>query len=671
MLQWTDVRILLVVLMLLAVAGAGRLYAADLTIYVAVTGNDAWDGLSARPAAGGHGPVKSLARARDLARSLRQAHQGQAGPVQVQLAPGRYALTEPLHLDADDSGTSGAPVVYRAEKAGTAIVSGGVVLPAQGWVKPDASCAACRAHPEIRQYALPKALLEAAGQVAEEGFGRPDLAVASELSMDGLRMPLARWPNTDFAVLRDVASGSDTRLQLPSTFPEGLEKAPDLWARGFWRFNWADVSVPVASIGQPAGWMTLAHAVTPYGVVKGSRFFLFNALELLDQQNEWYLDRASGNLYFWPPADMAGHEPSWSVLDNVVVLENAHDIVFDGITFTSSRSDAVVARDVDGVVLRNCRINAIGGWAVTMSGRNSGVSGSEFSQLGGGGVRLSGGDRKTLAASNLYVSSSSIHDYSMRVYTMRAAVMLEGVGARVSGNVISHAPHVAIFMSGNNHLIERNDISDVLRETSDAGAIYIGRDWTARGTVIRQNYLHAIRARPVFEVKGIYLDDQASGIDIYDNIFWSVQQPVFIGGGSDNMVRGNVFVGSTPAISLDERGLSWQKSASLDPKGTLQAGLKAVPFDSAEVWKKSYPELPGIRKDGYGVPMRNVFQGNVFMATTPYRLGLSKAVRSSQTVEEADSMAAAAASYLMDAPQDAASMCRRATAMGLAPGICR
>jgi hypothetical protein len=69
--------------------------------------------------------------------------------------------------------------------------------------------------------------------------------------------------------------------------------------------------------------------------------------------------------------------------------------------------------------------------------------------------------------------------------------------------------------------------------------------------------------------------------------------------------------------------------------------------------------------------MRNVFQGNVFMATTPYRLGLSKAVRSSQTVEEADSMAAAAASYLMDAPQDAASMCRRATAMGLAPGICR
>ena len=51
---------------------------------------------------------------------------------------------------------------------------------------------------------------------------------------------------------------------------------------------------------------------------------------------------------------------------------------------------------------------------------------------------------------------------------------------------------MAIVFGGNEHLIEFNEIHDVCHESNDAGAIYGGRDWTMRGTVIRYNYFHDI-----------------------------------------------------------------------------------------------------------------------------------------------------------------------------------
>src|SRR4051812_7781241 len=54
------------------------------------------------------------------------------------------------------------------------------------------------------------------------------------------------------------------------------------------------------------------------------------------------------------------------------------------------------------------------------------------------------------------------------------------------------APHAAMIVSGNDHLIELNDISRVCRETRDTGSIYMGRDWTQRGHTIRWNYIHHV-----------------------------------------------------------------------------------------------------------------------------------------------------------------------------------
>ncbi len=51
---------------------------------------------------------------------------------------------------------------------------------------------------------------------------------------------------------------------------------------------------------------------------------------------------------------------------------------------------------------------------------------------------------------------------------------------------------MAIGWSGNENIIEFNEIYNVVLETNDAGAIYSGRDPSMQGNVIRYNYFHDI-----------------------------------------------------------------------------------------------------------------------------------------------------------------------------------
>ena len=64
----------------------------------------------------------------------------------------------------------------------------------------------------------------------------------------------------------------------------------------------------------------------------------------------------------------------------------------------------------------------------------------------------------------------------------------QGVGSRVSHNYIHDAPHAGILLSGNNHVIELNELTRLCLETGDVGGFYMGRNWEERGNVVRYNY---------------------------------------------------------------------------------------------------------------------------------------------------------------------------------------
>src|SRR5439155_22871014 len=75
-------------------------------------------------------PVRTLQRARDLVRGLNQS---MTGDIVVSLADGTYQLSQPLTLDARDSGTGGHRVSWTAASGARPVISGGI--PITGWHK--------------------------------------------------------------------------------------------------------------------------------------------------------------------------------------------------------------------------------------------------------------------------------------------------------------------------------------------------------------------------------------------------------------------------------------------------------------------------------------------------------------------------------------------------------
>lgn len=648
---------------------ATGLWAATASVYVSPSGNDRNDGRSPVVSVKKKsGPVQSLDRARDIARQLRLRMPGLDTPLQIVLAPGVYHRNSALLLSSADSGTSQSPTIYKAQIPGRALITGAIPLRMQRW----AECRAepvCKKQKGIMVYKLDPAEVTQSGHLFEDGIGRSPGVGRSELYFSGKKMPLSRWPNAGFATVSSVAAAGKFEFASSEPPPEGLEEEQSAWVRGYWSRDWADYAKQAKRLSADDHVVEFASTNLPYPVTNKSRFFLFNGLTLIDFAGEWSYDEEAAKVFFLPPS--AGGNIEWSVAKNLLVADGLSNVIFDGISFRQGRDNLLILKSVRSVEIRNCLISGSNGWGVIVSGTASGISDCEISETGLGGVQISGGNRNSLTSSGLFVRNSRIHDFSQRVRTYQPGVLVSGVGVSVSHNEFSHAPHSAIILSGNDHLVEGNDIHQVMREVSDGGAIYMGRDWTSRGTVIRKNYLHDIHFNDGRMVMGVYLDDQASGIEISGNVFWAVDNPVFIGGGSDNKVAENVFLRSSPAIFLDDRGLTWQRKATLDPNAELQSRLSAVPYETSPSWKSKYPELLSIRKDGLGMPRRNEFSDNLFVGSRSYDMRVSDSVAALQSVDQGRGQFINSAGEIPAAPLGVPALCGSLRDMSISALICR
>jgi hypothetical protein len=586
-------------------AGAERL-----TLYVAPGGNDGWSGRLAAPN-GGDGPFHTLARARDEIRRIKKAGPLPAGGIVVELAGGNYELGTPLTLAAEDSGTADAPIEWRARPGEEVRISGGV------WIqkfRPVTDPAVLRRLDPAARGKVLEADLRAAG-VKDLGQVTGDNRL--ELFFADRPMTLARWPNEGFVRIVDVVGGKpvDVRGTVGDAIgkfiyqgdrPSRWTAEKDVWLHGYWFWDWSEQRQRVESIDTARRLISLVPPYHNYGYRKGQWYYAFNLLTELDTPGEWYLDRTSGILYFWPPAPLESGKAVVSVIPTLVTMDKVSHVILRGLTLEACRDTAIVGNGVRHVQIAGCTIRNTGGWGVSLSGSQSGVLGCQIYNTGDGGIAMGGGDRRTLSPAAMTVDNNDIHHYGRWNPMYHAAVLLNGVGHRVTHNLIHDAPHMAINFGGNDHLIELNEIHDVCRESNDAGAIYGGRDWTMRGTKVRYNYFHHISGFEGRGCVGVYLDDQLSGIEIRGNLFYKVTRAAMIGGGRDCSIVNNIFVDCVPATHVDSRGLGW---AAFE-RDTLAKTLAAVPYQGP-LWASRYPKLVHILDENPMAPLGNLIARNI------------------------------------------------------------
>ncbi len=607
-------KLILLACLLLAVQGHG-----SEMLFVAPNGNDAWSGQLEKPnKVGSDGPLASPQGARDAVRRLKVNGLPDGGVI-IEFAAGNYTLTSAVKLDAQDSGTRQAPIMYRGSKGAVVRISGGRAV--DGFtLLTDAAVLqklpeAARGH--VVQTDLKAQGITDYGKLARRGFGKPIVESHLELFFNDQPMTLARWPNADgnvpYTQIAALPDGQDGLI-----FGAADDLAPrlakwadevDPWLFGYWCFDWADEYVPVAKIDPKAQTLTIPSPEPAFGMKTNQRFHALNLLCELDAPGEWYLDREKGILYFWPPSQ--GSQTYVSLLPTLFEMENVADVTLRAFTLEGTRGTPIKINNGTRIKIVACTLRNHGNGAIAVTGGTQcGVVGNDIYNCGDGGILLSGGDRETLTPCGHYAENNHIYDYGRWCRTYRPAIGMEGVGVRASHNLIHDGPHNAIQLKGNDHMIEFNEIHSVAYDTGDVGAFYMGRDWTARGTIIRNNYFHHIKGPGTYGAMGVYLDDQASGISIIGNIFFDVTRAVFIGGGDDNLVDNNLFVSCDPSVHIDARGLGWQKKETDDPDYELRTSLRAMPYQN-DLWKARYPLLTNVLEDNPNAPNRNLVQHNI------------------------------------------------------------
>ena len=570
-------------LALLALCSAIQIRAADL--YVSPKGADTNPGTKSRPFA-------SLERARDAARAAKRGV-----PITIWLRAGDYRRTTAFALTSIDSGTPAAPVVYRAMPGETVRIVGG--LPVSKFKKWSG---------EIVRADLRAQGITNYGEILSRGMGRPNIA-ALELFFNGQPMTLARWPNIGWAYT-DAATKDKAQHQFAYEGERAARwvSAPDAWVHGYWYYDWADHYERILSIDTAHHLIDTAAPNPNYNYRAGQRWQVVNVLEELDQPGEWYLDRAAGMLYFWPPSPLSSGVAEVSLLDKPLVsIEGASYVEFRDLAFELTRTDGIVMQDGSHNRIAHCTIANTGNSGVVIHGGAANtVEDSEIRSTGDGGIVLDGGDRKTLTPAAHLAARNHIHDYGRWSRTYTPAINVFGVGNRVLGNTIDHAPHFGIWVHGNDHLIEGNDIHTVAMETADASAYYIGADTTERGNTVRGNYFHNLG---LGDINAVYLDDESSGSFVLGNVIRGAARGAKIGGGNDNIFESNKFVDDDIGIHFDARGMGWQKAYFDGTNPALLNRLKAMPYKQ-EPWRSRYPQLPGFLDQPPGMPTGNVIHEN-------------------------------------------------------------
>lgn len=595
----------------------GGLSAADL--HVSPQGNDANPGTKEKPLA-------TLAGARDAVRKMKRD-----APVTVHFAAGSYFVGKAVEFDARDSGTKEAPVIYQADPGTKARFTGGVEV--TNW-KPVTDPAVLAVLPEEARSKVRVADLKAAGitdlgTALPRGFGTGKPVAEAELFFDDRPMTPARWPNKRFAGAK--GKEDDRTVIVDTDRVSRWTKETDPWVFAYWHHDWAEVYEPLAGVDAAKKALVRTDKVKAvYGVTPANaRWYAFNLLSEIDEPGEYQIDRAKGLLYFLPHGD--GGHAVLSMADGLIKARDLSHVEFRGFTMDAFRGTAIAINGGGECKIAACTIQNTGLQGVTVSGgKRHEVYGCDILHTGGGGISMSGGDRATLTPAGHDAENNHVHHYARRIRTYEPAISVSGVGNRIAHNLIHDGPHMALSAGGNDHIVEFNEVHNVVEESGDAGAYYVGRDWTQRGNILRYNYFHDILGGTGYGGMTIYLDDQHCGHTIHGNFFERCMQSVFIGGGDDNIVTNNVFLDCIKSAHVDNRGMNWQKPATDDPKGELRTRLNAMPYGN-ELWKSRYPSLVDILNDDPGVPKRNVFRKNI--SAGGQWEDITPAIRAFQTVE--------------------------------------
>ncbi len=611
-------------------------------IYVATDGSDSNPGTIDLPLA-------TLEGARDYIR----AHGVPEGGMTVYIRGGTYYRDTVFTLSANDSGTKDRPVTYKAYKNEKPVFTQGVDIPLSNATKvtdtallsklPDQNAKNHLYSINLRNFGItelapatyPGAYTtyvndwidkQASDSKYPSTISKVPTGTTNEVFFDGKPMTIARYPNGDSWIYMNqgelVNCGAIPRFwednmvgfadyvepqnrNINDCFTIKYTDRVDRWTNakdalmfGFWYHNWATQTVGIGSINTTNNTIT-SDIPSYFGVrddVPGNQFakyYVYNLIEELDTDGEYYFDRDNLILYFYRSDDMTDSDKITvgKGASSFINVSNASYINIEGIEFTAGRALGI---DVVGnnITVKDCTIHNLSSSPIRMNGENNVVDGCNISDVNGSVIITSDGSYKNdFKRGNSVVKNSTITNFSRISHVYTSAVSLSGVGNAAINNKISESYHMAVSLGGYDCLLQGNEIFNVCKYANDAAAVYNGRNWLTRGNSIIGNYFHDINPDPVWAkahgVNAIFADDIQANVIIKGNIFENIDgYAVKFNGGADHIVENNTF------INCGRRGML--------PGGTVDIGrVGGVNTDDYNIAMSCVNHLEGLVSNKY------------------------------------------------------------------------
>lgn len=562
----------LVVVLLLSATVTGT----TLRVYVSTDGRDSNAGTAELP-------VYSLHRAAEIvADAIQDGGVPEAG-VEVLIGSGVYSYDRPLMLDKRFTGTKDAPIVFRSADQDKAVFDGGQQISLRGM------------HELRREEDLEKLSAAAKGKVYWLSVRQADLK--KSLSDHSIRMTLddrmmheARWPNVGYGHVDTIydkgavyAHGrtkgdpptSSMEHPVGGIFSVGnkdvrpwekeFSRTKDVMLIGYLSYDWYKERHRIARIDD--GKIQL-EGYSRYGILSREkiprRLIVKNLLCELDQPGEYYYEKQTGRLFFWPFGEITDDSrlsawtgPSFAVLRDTsyVRFEN---LIVQG---CSRRGPEEVRKwDVDtwmgkatgkaavyisggegnafaGCVIRNCSIPA----ACVEGGQRNGIRSCDVYDVPHH-LTLTGGNVRQLQAAGNY--AENCHFTQVQAGDFYGRISLSGVGNIFRHNLVHNFVGQVFTFADCDHVIEYNEFFNIGIEEGDGGTLYSGASMWSYGNVLRRNFLHHLMCVPEAHPRGgIYPDDHDAGDTIVENVFYkAAHRAVLINGGAGHTVSRNVFL---------------------------------------------------------------------------------------------------------------------------------
>ena len=511
-------------------------------------GNDANDGRSLNTA------FKTLARAKAAVRAF---NSGMSSDITVLIAPGVYKLTEPLVFTPEDSGTNGYRVIYRRLGAISPVLCGGEVVEpvwqddAGGIKKAFIGTGRTFRQLYVNDQRATRAREPNAGRfgtlpvVTENNLAnKPD---ATGIYIEPGRVPAS--PKPDEIEISVLMTFMNKRLRIQSLAEDGTGTKAII----------NNIEMDAVKFG--------AQANRDYS--RGWRCFLENAYEFLDMPFEWYYDKATGYLYYYPGPGQALGTASIVIpaTDELIRLSgtieaNVSNLVFSGLKFRYTSwnypshngfvdvqastliPSAQVRSIIDGQYRHNYRKDRVTAAFQANSASNITIDGCTFCELGGTGATFAEGGVdntishnvfRNISGSGIEVGNTAQHPNDPRMIPRRIIIFNNRIAtigteyaasigitlfyvdtALVENNTLADMPYSGISAGWGwrsdantdtkNILIRRNFIQNANRLLDDGGFIYTLN--SQANSIVSENYL---KADFPTEGRGLYHDEGSGG----------------------------------------------------------------------------------------------------------------------------------------------------------------